>query len=208
MPVILVVCTANVCRSPLAAAILTAGLRPAFPGKLTVLSAGTTAVADEDVCSAASRTLASRGVPAHLAERSRAGVLDVGLVEMADLIFTTDMSQRAAVAQLSSAARSRTFTLREAAFLLEGAARHGELRTAPWTFADAVDRLNTLRATIVMPSSGRGRRFGGGGRRRNPLDIGDGHGKGPKVHSDVVHSVAAVSEELSRILLEEASVPA
>ena len=207
MPVILVVCTANVCRSPLAAAILTVGLRPAFPGSLTVLSAGTTAANDQELCSTAARVLSSRGVPGYLAERSRAGLLDVGLVETADLILTTDTSQRAAVAQLSSAARSRTFTLREAAFLLEGAARHGR-RSDAATFADAVDRLNTLRATIVMPSSGRGRRFVGSARHRNPLDIGDGHGKGPKTHSDVVHSVAAVSEELSRILMEGAAIPA
>ncbi|MFP3466526.1 hypothetical protein [Leifsonia sp. SIMBA_070] len=208
MPVILVVCTANVCRSPLAAAILTVGLRSAYPGSLTVLSAGIVAANDEDVCSAASRVLAGRRVPTHLAERSRAGMLDVGLVETADLIFTADISQRAAVAQLSSAARSRTFTLREAAFLLQGAARHGEFRTEPATFADAVDRLNTMRASIVMPASGRGRRFGGSGKRRNSLDISDGHGMGPKSHSDVVHSVAAVSETLSRMLLEGGLVPA
>lgn len=206
MPVIVVVCTANVCRSPLAAAILDAGLRSSYPGTLTVLSAGTAVRDEQELCASTVRQLAVRRIPSYVAERSRAGQLDAGLVETADLILTADKAQRAIVAQLSSAARSRTFTLREATYLLEGAARLRASEPAPLDFPESVERLNTLRATIVTPGSGRGRGFGGG-RHSHPLDIVDGHLKGPKSHADVVHAVTLAAEELSRLLREDAAVP-
>lgn len=208
MPVILVVCTANVCRSPLAAGILNMGLRPLFPGNLTLLSAGTAARSDQELCPTAMRQLAARGVPAHVADRSRAGRLDVGLVETADLILTADTAQRAVVAQLSPGARARTFTLREAAFLLGGAERLGSVHAESDDFAETVERLNMLRATVATPGSGRGRGFGSGARHKNPLDIVDAHPSGPKLHADVVHAVAAATEELSRLFREESVVPA
>ncbi|MEY9954274.1 hypothetical protein [Leifsonia sp. EB34] len=207
MPVIVVVCTANVCRSPLAAAILDAGLRSSYPGTLTLLSAGTAVRDEQELCASTVRQLAARRIPGYVAERSRAGQLDTGLVDTADLILTADTAQRAIVAQLSTAARSRTFTLREATYLLEGAARLRASEPEPLDFSESVERLNTLRATIVTPGSGRGRGFGGPGRRRHPLDIVDGHHKGPKSHADVVHEVTAAAEELSRLLREDAAVP-
>ena len=206
MPVIVVVCTANVCRSPLAAAILDAGLRSSFPGNLTLLSAGTSAQEEQELCQATVRQLAMRRIPAYVAERSRAGQLDAGLVDTADLVLTADTAQRAVVAQLSSAARSRTFTLREATYLLEGAARLRASEPDPVDFSESIERLNMLRATIVTPGSGRGRGFGLSGRHGNPLDIADGHHKGPKSHADVVHAVTSAAEELSRLLREDASV--
>lgn len=207
MPVIVVVCTANVCRSPLAAAILDAGLRSSFPGTLTVLSAGTAVRDEHELCASTVRQLAVRRIPSYVAERSRAGQLDAGLVDTADLILTADTAQRAIVAQLSSAARSRTFTLREATYLLEGAARLRASEPDPLDFPASVERLNTLRATIVTPGSGRGRGFGDSGRHGHPLDIVDGHLKGPKSHADVLHAVSFAAEELSRLLREDSRVP-
>jgi protein-tyrosine phosphatase len=96
---VLVVCTANVCRSPLAARLLAAELG------VPVLSAGARATPGVPACE---RT----AVPGHAAVR-----LEAGHVRAATLVLGAAREHRSAAVALVPSAQSRTFTLLQAARL-------------------------------------------------------------------------------------------
>ena len=114
---ILVVCTGNVCRSPLAEQLLTARLSAAGV-PVRVVSAGT-------------RALVGRGMP----EEAGALSLDYGgnpsghvgrqvtreMVEDADLILTATRDHRGEIVSLSPAASRHTFTLQQFARISQAA---------------------------------------------------------------------------------------
>lgn len=116
---ILTICTANVCRSPAAAALLAAGL----PG-VDVVSRGVEAREGRGPCQIAGRTLLERGIDpsGHTSQR-----LTGQDVRAATLVLTATRWHRASVVELWASARVRTYTLAEAARLarwlvVEGAA--------------------------------------------------------------------------------------
>jgi protein-tyrosine phosphatase len=106
---VLVVCTANIARSPVAAALLAAGWRSA-PG-IRVSSAGLRARvgAPVDPTMAALASVPVQGTGARQ--------LTPELVRSADLVLTMTAAQRAAVVGSVPAAVRRTFTLAELAAL-------------------------------------------------------------------------------------------
>lgn len=112
---ILVVCTANICRSPTAAGLLAAHLSD-IPFRID--SAGVSAYPGARICPA-SRALATAAEPsaaarfaAHASQQAtRSQVRD------ADLVLALDRGHRAALVRSAPAARARIFTLREAAAL-------------------------------------------------------------------------------------------
>lgn len=113
---LLVVCSGNVCRSPLATALL----RMRLDARWQVESAGTAAFEGEPMAPE-TITLAHRyGVPDVPHEARR---LTPSLAESADLILALDRAQRRRVAELAPRVVRRTFTLREFARLAGGAAR-------------------------------------------------------------------------------------
>ena len=91
----LYVCTANICRSPLAAGLLR---QAAVPG-VQVASAGTRAVVGMPGCS----------VPSH-----RSVPLSPEALAWADLVLTAAREHQAAVVELDPGARQRTFTIKQA----------------------------------------------------------------------------------------------
>lgn len=135
---ILVVCTANICRSPAAAALLSRELadRP-----VAVHSAGVAAQAGQPACDLSSALVgefvareyggttdselsvvesstdgpADRGVTPLGRHRSR--LVDAEMLSDAGLILALDRSHRAELARVDPASRARTFTLRQAAGL-------------------------------------------------------------------------------------------
>ena len=115
---VLYVCTANICRSPAAAALL----REAGLPTVEVVSAGTQAVVGSPACSIV------RELPGHDSQP-----LTAGLIESADLVLTAAREHRTAVVEMYLAARTRTFTIRQAGRLAQwlldagmvDAARHG-----------------------------------------------------------------------------------
>lgn len=115
---VLYVCTANICRSPAAAALL----REAGLPTVEVVSAGTQAVVGSPACSIV------RELPGHESQP-----LTAGLIESADLVLTAAREHRTAVVEMYPAARTRTFTIRQAGRLAQwlldagmvDAARHG-----------------------------------------------------------------------------------
>jgi protein-tyrosine phosphatase len=114
---ILVVCSANLMRSPLAAAFLSQHLTGAGRDDIAVRSAGTRADTGTPTVPAVLRVAASHGVDlsAHTATE-----LGKDVVTEADLVLTMTEEQRAAVVRLCPPAVSRTFTLLELRRLTEG----------------------------------------------------------------------------------------
>ena len=116
---ILVVCTANSCRSPLAEHLLRAALADAgVPAEAAeVSSTGTHAYDGSEMDDRAFDVLTRRGIADAARFRSRA--LARGQVETADLILTAERAHRDAVVALVPRAARRTFTIREFGWLLE-----------------------------------------------------------------------------------------
>jgi protein-tyrosine phosphatase len=111
MPDILTVCTANVCRSPFAQALLDEQLNRSRT--VEVVSAGTRAESGHRVCEIVKRELGHD----EFAETHRSQALRADIVSSSALILTAEMSQRTAVLRLDLKSRQRTFSFLEAASL-------------------------------------------------------------------------------------------
>ncbi len=111
---ILIVCSANVCRSPYAEALLRSRLRraEADPG-IELSSAGLQVQPGRPLCD----TVATRLDGIDVSDAHRASRLRPELIAEARLVLTAERAHRAAIVQLTPTASSRTFTLREAAAL-------------------------------------------------------------------------------------------
>lgn len=116
---VLVVCTGNICRSPLAERLgraRVADLLGSGADRLLVVSAGTRAVVGSAIDPASARALRELGGdPDGFVARQ----LTDELVASADLTLTMTRDHRREVLARAPRALSRTFTLREAAGLLE-----------------------------------------------------------------------------------------
>jgi len=115
---VLVVCTANVCRSPLAARLLTAELGPG----VDVVSAGAWALPGAPACDWARRFGPVAGE--HTAVR-----LEASHVRAASLILGATREHRSAAVGLVPVAQRKAFTLLQAARLAVWLEKHGV--TAP-----------------------------------------------------------------------------
>ena len=123
---VLVVCTANVCRSPLVAGLLrhrldtTSGARARW---ITVTSAGTHAVPGDVVDAPVLDVLAQ--VTGRPAQRTHARRLDADLVRGADLVLAMTRQHRSDVLALVPAAQRSVFTLLELARIARALAASG-----------------------------------------------------------------------------------
>lgn len=109
MPTILMVCTGNTCRSPMAAALLRhRAAQQGFP--VTVISAGTFATRDQPATPEAQAALLARGID--LSDH-RSQPLSAGLVEEADLVLTMTASHKQQVLGLVPGAAGKVYTLGE-----------------------------------------------------------------------------------------------
>jgi protein-tyrosine phosphatase len=113
---VLVVCTANVCRSRAAEELLREALAGAGLAAL-VGSAGVRAVTGAPACATMARLLGERGLRLDEAEGARRVTSE--LLQDQDLVLVPERVHRAALARLLPAARARTFTVLEAAALAE-----------------------------------------------------------------------------------------
>lgn len=107
MQKILIVCSGNTCRSPMAAALLGEKLSNQ---DLEVLSAGTAAPAGEKASPNSILALAEVGIDI---KDHRATYLTKELIEKADLILTMTAAHKERVLSLVSAAEDKVFTLKE-----------------------------------------------------------------------------------------------
>ncbi|GAT72200.1 protein-tyrosine phosphatase, low mole cular weight [Microbacterium sp. HM58-2] len=113
-PTVLLVCTGNICRSPMAEILLRARL-----GELGVRfhSAGTHALVDHEMDAQSRELSLGLGATAHDAAAHRARLLTEPHLREADLILTMSREHRTHVVQLLPEALRRVFTLREFARL-------------------------------------------------------------------------------------------
>lgn len=140
---VLVVCTGNICRSPLVERLLQADLDARFgPGALRVRSAGTHALVDQPMDERAAAVLRSLGGDP---DGFRARRLTESMVREADLVITATREHRAQVSRLHPRAMRRSFTLRELALLVDSL-DDGELPGAD----DPRERVRELVALAVQ----------------------------------------------------------
>ncbi|WP_053387314.1 arsenate reductase/protein-tyrosine-phosphatase family protein [Leucobacter japonicus] len=110
---VLVVCTANICRSPYVAARLQAALRDA---DIRVESAGTRARPGMEMAADSVAQLVHRGIHPDPAFRSRQ--VTASMIDRATVVLTMTREHRAQVLDISPVALKRTLTLREFAGLV------------------------------------------------------------------------------------------
>lgn len=176
---VLIVCSGNVCRSPLAERLLRIRLDQelgAAAGHFRVSSAGTTAVVGAPMDPRAAAVARSLGADP---EAFEARDLETTQVAAADLVLTATREHRGAVLRLHPAAHRYTFTLRE----------FGRLTAA--TPSDALpdpDPVLRARALVAAASAGRGLHRAA---RPEDDDVPDPHGAAPEVHRTVGRSIAA-----------------
>jgi protein-tyrosine phosphatase len=107
------VCTANVCRSPAMATVLSSGVGR-YPGLVgsgvEVVSAGVNAVAGIPIDERTAKALSQAG---YEPPATTSIPLERGLIASADLILTASRRHRATIVRMSPDARERTFTMRE-----------------------------------------------------------------------------------------------
>ena len=208
---VLVVCTANICRSPAGERLLRAGLAGAgvTAADVDVTSAGVNAVDGRPPCDlslALSGEFAARTVhqvPPGVLSSHRSRRLTVEHLTAADVVLTADRGHRAAVARLLPSARTRTFTLTEAARLaadLDAVLGSGRLPDgAPpppddgdgrrrWLVAE-LDAARGLRPRPEHPAAW-----------WHPDDVPDPHAVGYETHGVAVERIAAAVEVLVGVL--------
>ncbi|GAA1417347.1 protein tyrosine phosphatase [Agrococcus citreus] len=199
---ILVVCAANVCRSPMAELTLRQAFA-AMPGfeRISVASAGVSAAADQQLCRG---VLAVQGDPRWraLASAHRSRRLESREVEAATLVLTASRAIRAAVVAAAPECRRRVFTLREAVWLGAGFERGVDAGAVDERGADAVDSFwahidgsRGLRQLPVAPPRPPWRR-----RPPDPLDIVDGHGARTASHRRTVRDVEESARALAALI--------
>lgn len=106
---VLMVCTANYCRSPIAEQLLAAAAdNRCGAGSWAVSSAGTAAYSVRPIHEFSAQVLTDRGV---YTQGHRSRLLDAAMLRSTDLVLTATREHRSAVVRLLPAAIGRTFTM-------------------------------------------------------------------------------------------------
>jgi protein-tyrosine-phosphatase len=138
---ILMICTANICRSPMMEILFRDRLDPQ---RFEVASAGVRGWDAAPVDSMVVLELARLG---HEATGHKSRALDVHHIEQADLVLTAAREHRASVLAMSPRALRKTFTLREFAALIDGV----ESDSLEDLVADASRRRSTAPTDVDVP---------------------------------------------------------
>ncbi len=185
---IVFVCTGNLCRSPVAERLALAWAResladsPELAG-IEVLSAGTQAVAGRAVDPASATVLRQLGGDdGGFASRP----VSAELLADADLVLTMTREHRREALRVSPRGLRRTFTLTEAADLLDRTDLRG-LRTMPLALRarELGRRLDAARAHRVTSDAD---------------DLRDPVGRRPEVHEEVALTIATALRPLADVL--------
>jgi protein-tyrosine phosphatase len=199
---ILVVCTANVCRSPLAAFTLRQHLVGGDGGQdFAVVSAGTLARTGQAICPRAASSTAPHDDGVRYAEQHASQRVSEELVEAADLILAADAENRTRIALVSPLARRRTFTLREADAIL------ARMESGSVPLSGLVPAMHSRRADAVSEAPAR-RWFGLRSHDEGGPDILDGHNISARQHQRTLEEVQSVAASLAARLSRAASVQA
>lgn len=204
---LIVVCEANICRSPLMELVLRA---QGDAAQWQISSAGTRVGSAGTRMCVTSAEIAEASGDAEtpiLAAGHRSEAIDTDALRSADLILTASRAERSAVAAAAPEARSRAFTLREAIHLGAEPVAASEFEIIAEFDADAAaatglaryaEALHARRGFTAPPKTSRSL-FGR--RRRNPFDIADAHHDSAREHRAML---TATSSEI-RLFLRQAT---
>ncbi|GGC99825.1 protein-tyrosine-phosphatase [Tersicoccus solisilvae] len=169
MNALLIVCSANVCRSRYAEQLV----RDQAPSDWSVSSAGTHAADGSARCALVDRRLG--GGHSGASSDGSARPLTLESIEAAQLVLTAERAHRTAVLQVLPEARSRTFTLREFVLLVDQFGLD-EQADSPSSLAAALESLDHARPWLDLTDAG-GPGWLRRTRRPDPglLDVRDGH---------------------------------
>jgi len=193
---LLVVCTANVCRSPLSMRLLAEALRgsPRL-GRARVESAGTRTEPGWPMCEVSAGELPDDDAEREFARGHGSRPLTRELVQEADLVLAMEREQRSAIAQLAPGSQSKVFTLREVDGLLQVVAERGG--AAPRDLRGLAAALHAVRGFAPLPPEPPKRRwFQRAPEPEDPLTIVDGHGLDEERHRA---AAVAVRETTQRV---------
>lgn len=166
---LVVVCTANVCRSPLAAAMLAAQVRQrGADAHIAVASAGVDARYGDPPAAASVAIARERGLDLD-EHRSRPVDNDLDDEHGRTVLLTMTTGQRALLAAVDGSLATRCFSLRELARLVRGIERRGLPDTADDRVLEVVRRADALRADALRADSVRS-----GALRADARRAGDG----------------------------------
>lgn len=192
---ILVVCAANVCRSPLAELALRRGL--GAESIITVSSAGVRANVDDAICTLAA-SLHGDDEWRRQADAHRARAVTAELIEQSTLVLAASREIRGELVRLAPRSRDWMFTIKEAAHLGVGFSSAADDRVTEY-----VAHLDRARSRAVpLADSGdmrsRMRRMLGARASGDPTSIADRHGS--RGHRDTVAEVdASVSTVVAQL---------
>jgi protein-tyrosine phosphatase len=192
---ILFVCHANECRSPVMAGTMIAALEGAGRQDEWRVSSGGTDSRGGPLCPVAIDVLADAMDAALLADYRDHFVstaIAERTLERADLILTATREERAAIALRAPAARSRTFTLREAIGLMAG---DGESAVDLAAYADILHERRGLTGAASH------RRFLALRKSNDPNDIPDVHHAALRAHRAGLQEVREASRVLASGIL-------
>jgi protein-tyrosine phosphatase len=201
---VLVVCSANVCRSPMAGALLREGFAASgLDEQVRVQTYGENATVGGRVCPDMANRAAARRLSTDYLVLHRARQLVPERVEEADLVLTSDRGVRAHVIRSSPAAHPRTFTLRQATELAalgrkEYGGDHlaGDPETALRSF---IAEMNQLRGMTDAPRVQKLRRRPWSRVAVHSHDIPDAH-RADGLHALTAKLVISSTQELVRHL--------
>lgn len=195
---ILLVCTANVCRSPMAELTLRRALLD-VPGfhDVAIASAGVSPAVGSAVCSDV-RAFHPGAEWQELSAQHRPRALDADAIAGAWLVLVASRGIRASVVAAAPERRQHVFTLREALWLGSGFVR-GRGVTGPAAVAAFWQHIDGSRGLRQLPAPAR--RAPWQRRDRDPLDIPDGHNaRAAAAHRETVRLVDRTARELASLI--------
>lgn len=203
---LLVVCTANVCRSPLAQRVF----EDAFAGSplagTGVASAGVRAEDGRPMCAVSAEALDDRDGGAEFAAAHRSRMLSEDAVRSADLVLVMERDHRSAVVRLAPGSQAKVFTLREAEGLLGVLEERGAEPVAD--LAGLARALHSVRGFAPLPPEPPKRRwFQRPVEPEDPFTIVDGHGLPEDLHASAVATVASTAERVAAAMLARTPGP-
>lgn len=195
---ILTVCTANICRSPAMSFMLRRELeRRVDASAIDWGSAGTDARPGALICADFRHRVAGTEGWREFSIEHASRLLTTEKIDAADLILAAGAVERGKVALLRPSARSRSFTLLEAAALAEFAVAQGERIVEPGASAAAA-MLNAQRGKLAFPHEKPRRRWS----RAVPVDpysVPDAH-TSPASHDRVLGDISSGAARLALAL--------
>ncbi len=203
MPSILIVCTANVCRSPLAAIRLRMLLDEAgLSQQILTDSAGSAAVGGGVICSSTRARLSARPGETDAAEHHVSKRLTRTMLTDAGLVLVPDLPNRARVVALEPTVRRRTFTLQEAARFAPstpseaptGLITEHDVDAAFVRWVAAMNARRTSAPPLEAP------RFSVRRHAVQGIEIADGHNLGTRLHRETMDAVDSACAEIADAL--------